>query len=202
VTSTNALIANGHVGAHHNPFALPIGWKGRLAGWYMGFADAQHRELVREIPVEGATRLVEIGFGPGQMLEMIHQRAPRLELAGVEPSELMVKQARRRNPPADLRLGAASSMPFPDGHTDLIIAVNNLPMWPDLDAALVEIQRVLRPGGTALLAWHGGRDPRGHQKALTLAPDRKALIDAAIQARFPEMRTTTLEHSETWWVAA
>jgi SAM-dependent methyltransferase len=197
-TSTNALIAAGHVAAHGSPFALPIGFKGKLAGWYMGRPDAQHRELVGEIPFSGRTQLIEIGFGPGQMLETFHLRAPQLAIAGVDPSELMVRRAQRRSPQADLRLGAAAAMPFPDGHADVVISVNNLPMWPDLAAALREIHRVLRPGGAVVLAWHGGRDPRGHQRRLVLERGRRAEIDAAIRGQFPDARARTLRHSDVW----
>lgn len=201
-SSTKGLIADGYVGHHHSPFALPVGLKGRLAGWYMGFADAQHRELADTTPIGNGVRLIEIGFGPGQLLEMLHDRAPGLELAGVDPSEIMVRRARRRNPHADLHLAAAAAMPFPDGHADVIVSVNNIPMWPDLDAGLVEIRRVLRPGGVALLAWHGGHDPRGHQRRLVLPPVRKAAIDIAVGRQFPELRVRTLQHSDVWEVVA
>lgn len=200
-SSTNGLIADGHVVDHGSPFALPVGFRGRLASWYMGLPDAQHRELASTTSIGDSTRLIEIGFGPGQLLEMFHDRAPGLALAGVDPSELMVERARRRNPQADLYLGAAAAMPFPDGHADIVISVNNIPMWPDLDAGLAEIRRVLAPGGVAMLAWHGGHDPRGHQRRLVLQPDRKTAIDAAIRHRFPRTSARTLQHSDVWEVS-
>ncbi len=167
--STSGLIAHGHVNGTTNPFALPIGLKGRLAGWYMGRPDAQHRELAAIVPLDGRTRLVEIGFGPGQLLEMFHDRVPQLAMAGVDPSELMVRRARRHNPHADLQLGAAAAMPFPDGHADLMISVNNIPMWPDLDAGLMRgsARDPARRGGVARLA-------RGARPARSPAPSRTA----------------------------
>lgn len=190
--------ADRRVEANVNPFALPIGLKERLAGWYMGLPDAQHWELASKTSVEHNNRLVEVGFGPGQLVEMLHDRVPTLVLAGVDPSEIMVRRARRRNPCADFQVGAAAAMPFPDGQTDLVISVNNVPMWPDLDARLVEIRRVLRPGGRVMIAWHGGHDPRGHQRRLVLQPDRKAEIDAAVRRRFPDVRIMMLQHSDVW----
>jgi len=196
--STTALVAGGHVAETRNPFALPLGWRGRLAGWYMSLPDAQHRELLDVVPTDRGERLLEIGFGPGQLLKMIRGREPHMVLGGVDPSELMVSRARRRNPGADLRLGAAAAIPFPDDHADVVVAVNNVPMWPDLDAALSEIDRILRPGGTAVVAWHGGDDPRGHQRKLVLSAERKATIDSAIRRCFAEVTTIPLHHSDVW----
>ena len=196
--STNRLIADGHVRGGGSPFALPVGLKGRLAGWYMGRPDAQHRELARVAPLERRTRVVEIGFGPGQLLEMFHLRAPGLDLAGVDPSELMVGRARRRCPSAHLHLGAAATTPFPANHADFIISVNNIPMWPDLDAGLVEVRRLLQPGGVAWFAWHGGHDPRGHQRRLVLGAEQRATIEATIGRHFAEVCPITLQHSDVW----
>jgi ubiquinone/menaquinone biosynthesis C-methylase UbiE len=199
--STDRLIAEGHVVGGGSPFALPVGIKGRLAGWYMGFSDAQHRELAEVAPIGNRSRLIEIGFGPGQLLAMLHARSSDLVLAGVDPSELMVRRARRRNSRADLHLGAAAAIPFPDGYADIVISVNNIPMWPDLDAGLAEIRRVLQPAGVAMIAWHGGHDPRGHQRRLVLGPERKAVYESAMQRVFPVMTARTLQHSDVWEVS-
>jgi hypothetical protein len=47
-----------------------------------------------------------------------------------------------------------------------VVAVNTAAMWPDLQAALVDARRVLRPGGTVLVAWHSARSPRRMQRSL------------------------------------
>ena len=197
-TSTKTLIDDGAVRPHCSPFGLPIGFKGRLAGWYMSLPDRQHNELTTTIPVEQATSLVEIGFGPGATMRTLHRRNPGLRLAGVDPSDLMLAAATRRNPTADLRLGAAGAMPFVDGSADVILSVNNLPMWPDLDGALAEIRRVLHPKGLLFIAWHGGTRPVGHQRKLVLSPKRLAEIGTLIADHFPTAQRWTVHHSELW----
>jgi SAM-dependent methyltransferase len=196
--TTDGLIAAGAIGDTPNPFALPRGLKGRLAGWYMGRPDRQHHELARLVPLQAGVRVIEVGFGPGQLLAALAEREPTLRLAGVDPSELMVGAARRRNPHADLRVGAAAVMPFADAAADLVLAVNNAPMWPDPAAALAEIRRVLAPSGTLFVAWHGGSDPRGHQKRLVLDRDRFGSLDTAFRRAFPIVRHRSIAHSELW----
>lgn len=129
---------------------------------------------------------------------MLRRRSPAVQLCGVDPSDVMVTQAARRNPGADLRLGAAAAIPFPKGHADIVLSVNNMPMWPDLAAGLHEVGRVLAPNGTALFAWHGGEDPRGHQRRLVLPPQRLEELDSAIRERFEHARLRRLRRSDLW----
>lgn len=203
-TTTDALISAGVAGDLDSPFALPRGWKGRMAGWYMGFPDRQHREFVATVAladgddVHDVHDVLEVGFGPGQVLAMLRRRIPTISLSGVDPSELMVAQAQRRARHAALRLGAAGAIGFPDASFDLVVSVNNVRMWPSVDAAAAEIKRVLRPGGRLAVAWHGGLDPKGHQRQLVLPPDRLSEIDAALGAYFADAHRRQLQYSELW----
>jgi ubiquinone/menaquinone biosynthesis C-methylase UbiE len=158
-----------------NPFALPTGVPGRLAGWVMGRDDRPHREVAELLaPHPGAT-VCEVGFGPGQLLAVLATREPTLRLCGVDPSPVMLAQAHRRlratgtelAAAADLRLGVAAALPFPAGSADHVVAVNSVAIWPDLRAALAQAHRVLRPSGTLLLAWHAANAPSGLRRALS-----------------------------------
>lgn len=200
-TTTDRLLADGLVTTHGSPFGLPIGFKGRLAGWYMSFPDRQHREIATIVPLPPRSRVLEIGIGPGQLLRMLRRREPSIQGAGVDPSGLMVAAARRRNRGADIHLGAAASLPFGDGSADVVIAVNNVRMWPDVGAALREIRRVLADDGHLLIAWHGGTEPIGHQRQLVLSAARLAELDAAVAEVFPSATRRTLHHSELWSTA-
>jgi ubiquinone/menaquinone biosynthesis C-methylase UbiE len=155
-----------------NPFRVPSGLLGRLAGWVMGRDDSAHRAVVELLDLRPGARTCEIGFGPGQLLELLVARDPAARVCGVDPSPLMLEQARRRlikvggADRADLRLGVAGALPFPDQHADHVVAVNTAAIWPDLEAALVDARRVLRPGGSLLIAWHAARSPRRIQRVL------------------------------------
>ena len=65
-----------------NPFVVPAGVLGRLAGWFMGRDHRPHRELADLLaPAAGAT-VCEIGFGPGQLLAVLADRDPPRGCAG------------------------------------------------------------------------------------------------------------------------
>ncbi|MBW3667284.1 MAG: class I SAM-dependent methyltransferase, partial [Actinobacteria bacterium] len=76
-----------------------------------------------------------------------HAAASGAEVAGVDPSPSMVKRASRRVPQADVRLGSAETVPFPDDHFTVAINISSFHHWADREAGLTEILRVLAPGG-------------------------------------------------------
>jgi ubiquinone/menaquinone biosynthesis C-methylase UbiE len=155
-----------------NPFKVPTGPLGRLAGWVMGRDDTAHREIVGLLnPGPGACSC-EVGCGPGQLLVLLAARDPQARVWGVDPSPVMLGQARRRLDRAgvaervDLRLGEAGAVPLPDGQADHVVSVNAAALWPDLAAGLREAGRVLHPGGSLLIAWHSATSPVAVQRRL------------------------------------
>ena len=54
--------------------------------------------------------------------------------------------------------GDAANLPYADTSFDKVFSVHTLYFWPDLDAGLREMQRVLRPGGDLLLAFHSSEN--------------------------------------------
>jgi ubiquinone/menaquinone biosynthesis C-methylase UbiE len=80
-------------------------------------------------------------------------------VAGIDPSQETVQQARTRNAEAirsgrvDLRHGSVESLPFDSNTFDKVIAINSMQIWPDAVAGLREVQGVLRPGGRIALGF-------------------------------------------------
>jgi ubiquinone/menaquinone biosynthesis C-methylase UbiE len=92
---------------------------------------------------------------------VIIQRLWKLALAGhvagIDPSQEMVAQARARNAAAiesgrvDLRHGSVESLPFDDNTFDKALGVNSMQVWPDPSAGLREMRRVMKPGAKIAL---------------------------------------------------
>jgi ubiquinone/menaquinone biosynthesis C-methylase UbiE len=137
----------------------PHGAVGVAMGWLMGGLNAaQNRATVDALDPPPGAAVLEIGFGPGQALEMLARSRPLSLVAGVDHSELMVARARHRlranrgDAALDLRLGDAGDLPFPDERFDAVFAVNSFHLWPDKACALAEMAGVLKPGGDLLLS--------------------------------------------------
>ena len=150
-------------------FGRPEGVLGRLGGVILARANRSFAdEIVALLDVGASEKILEVGFGPGVGIELLARTAPAGKVAGIDPSEEMVRQATARNAAAirtgmvDLRRGTVERMPFGDDAFDLALAINSMQVWPDVDAGLREIRRVLRPGGRIALAFtprSGSRNP-------------------------------------------
>jgi ubiquinone/menaquinone biosynthesis C-methylase UbiE len=184
-----------------NPFVLPAGPAGRVAGWIMSRDDRPHQEAADLLAARPGAAVCEIGFGPGQLLAVLARRDPQVRLSGVDPSPIMLAQARRRLQAAhlpahlaDLRLGAAQALPFADDSADHVAAINNAAIWPDLQAGLAEAHRVLRAGGTLLIAWHSPTAPSRIRRMLARPePWWRELLDA-VRAEFGNAGRHDLRH--------
>lgn len=101
----------------------------------------------------GATLEVAVGTG----LNLAHY-PEHVRLTGVDLNPAMLEHARRRSDelsrPIELRQADALDLPFRDDSFDTVVCTFGLCEVPDDGAALAEAIRVLRPGGSILLADH------------------------------------------------
>jgi ubiquinone/menaquinone biosynthesis C-methylase UbiE len=141
------------------PLAMhPSGVIGRVFGVLMeAINEPAYRAALKALAPLPTDRILEIGFGTGRFAELLLGFDPGISVAGVDPSATMMETAKRRRkirgagPRADLRQGDASSLPWPDGHFDAVVAIHSFQFWPDPHQAVREILRVSAPGGRLLL---------------------------------------------------
>ncbi|MFI5507822.1 class I SAM-dependent methyltransferase [Mycobacterium sp. NPDC051804] len=99
--------------------------------------------------------VLEVAVGTGLNL---HAYPPGVRLTGIDLSEQMLDIARNRahelGLDVDLRQGDAHSLPFGDATYDAVVCTFGLCAIPDIDAALDEMSRVLKPGGRLILVDH------------------------------------------------
>ncbi|TDT97960.1 methyltransferase family protein [Streptomyces sp. 846.5] len=135
----------------------------RIINVACGMKDAEHlRRRVCE-GLEGD--VLELGFGSG--LNVPFYPAAVSKMDAVEPSDVGWKLASRRLAATTVRVQRAGldgqSLPFADTTYDAALSTWTLCTIPDPDAALREVRRVLKPGGTLHFVEHGR------------APDQKVL---------------------------
>jgi len=149
-------------------FMRPSGWRGQFVGDLMAAKNAAMNRLAVELlNVEPDEHILEIGFGSGIAIAMAAAHPTSGLIHGVDVSDVMLRQARRRNSQfikdgrIEIKLGSVLQLPYPDSLFDKVFAVNNFHIWSDQEAALGEIRRVLKEGGILLLPLRHKHPTRG-----------------------------------------
>jgi ubiquinone/menaquinone biosynthesis C-methylase UbiE len=136
-------------------------------------------------------RFLDVGCGPGAALE--HAATTGASVAGVDPSPAMVARASRRVPSAQVEVGSAEHIPFPDDQFTVVINVASFHHWADREAGLAEILRVLAPGGKLYVVEAALKDKTGHG----LDPDEaRALANKLLELGYSE---TEIERIKPGW---
>jgi len=139
---------------------------GRLIAFIMARETwTQNRRAIAALEVRPTDHVLDLGCGPGRALSVLAAHASRGRVAGADPSRLMVEVAIDRNRELvrarriDVAVAGVESLPFADASFDKVLCVHVAYFWPDLDAALGEIARVLKPGGRLVLLFRTNADP-------------------------------------------
>ncbi len=119
-------------------------------------AMTKHRP---RIPALASGRVLEIGVGSG--LNIPYYSSQVTHLFGLEPSTVLQAEAAELAAtagapfPVEFLTTGAENIPLERASMDCVVSTWTLCSIPDLDRALVEVRRVLRPGGQLLFLEHG-----------------------------------------------
>jgi ubiquinone/menaquinone biosynthesis C-methylase UbiE len=139
---------------------------------------ARRRQVVLELLRPGpGERVLDIGTGPGFLAaEMAPALGATGHVLGIDTSDPMLQLARQRcasMPWVEFQHADASSLPLQDAAFDAAVSVQVFEYIADVDRALAEMHRVLRPGGRGvvvstdwdMLAWHSS-DPARMERVM------------------------------------
>jgi SAM-dependent methyltransferase len=93
---------------------------------------------------------LDVGCGEGRFCRML--RAAGIAATGIDPTPALLDRARMLDRGGDYRAGEAEHLPFEAASFDLVVSYLTLIDIPDFRAAIGEMVRVLRSGGTLLVA--------------------------------------------------
>jgi ubiquinone/menaquinone biosynthesis C-methylase UbiE len=137
--------------------------------WFTGGTTHRLRQrALRYLPPEGS-RVLEIGFGSGRLHVEL---AERYTMAGLDRAPGMVQLTERRlaarGLTSELRVGDVTALPWADATFDAVLSTFAFSAFPDPDAALAEMVRVVKPGG-AIIIVDAGEAQDGNTMAHFLA---------------------------------
>lgn len=121
-----------------------------LAGWHSRrMKEVALRHVAR--PTQGS--LLDVGCGPGLLLEVLAGQPGEMNLAGLDIAPEMIRIAREwLGARADLRVGDAETLPWQDGRFDYVLCVDSFHHYPNPERVLAQMHRVLKRSGRLVIA--------------------------------------------------
>ena len=131
----------------------------RLLDWALGSPEANEQRQITLANAHGS--VLEIGFGTGLNLRYYPETVTKLTALDSEnfrPELVQKRIAKARFPVEQVQLDAGGQLPFADASFDTVVTTWTLCSIANVDAALREMKRVLKPGGEFLFCEHGRSD--------------------------------------------
>lgn len=133
-------------------------------------------------------RVLDVGCGAGATVAHLRDRHG-LAAVGIDASALLLASGRGHEPALPQARARGERLPIGAGVLDAVIAECSLSVMADVDAALAEFRRVLKPGGRLILADLYDRSSDGHLRPRERQPAsclRGALTRAQIERKLAE----------------
>jgi len=131
--------------------------------WYETPAGRAHdRVQIRDVrrllrPARAGERLLDVGCGTGHWSRFF--LSLRYDVHGIDISPEMIAVARTSVPGCDFDVADACALPFEDASFDVVAAMATLEFIRDPPAALREMSRCVKPGGSLLIGTLNGLAP-------------------------------------------
>lgn len=143
----------------------PSGWLGSLVARVMAYETAgENGHVLGLLEIQPADYVLELGFAHGRTLARAAALAREGFVAGVDPSERMLRLAARRNRQyiaagrMELKSGSSAHLPFSDARFDKVYSVHTIYFWKNPADDLGEVARVMKPGGRLALGYRSRDD--------------------------------------------
>ena len=187
-------------------FGSPSGTLG--SHWIAPLMNIANLRLIRTsiqlLAPKSADTVLDVGFGGGASLLALSREVTAGKVIGVDYSRDMVRDAtaliqRRGLANVSATWGEVAHLPLADASVDKILSCNSLYYWTDIRASLLELKRVLRPGGKVALGFRSATSLRLFEFAwrgfLVYEPEEMAAL--LRQAGFEIVQ---VEHRDRWQV--
>jgi ubiquinone/menaquinone biosynthesis C-methylase UbiE len=137
-------------------------------------------------------RVLDVACGPGLVASRVNLVSRKLcTVTGIDLNEGMLNVA-RSNPHVTWQQGSATALPFDPDSFDVVLCQQGLQFFPDRSTAMMEMARVLVPGGRiALNVWGRLERQPFHAEVISaiglfIGPEAQATFDAAFSLNTAE----------------
>ena len=126
-------------------------WDTYAQWWIDGFTDGADPEYVEQIiplaceELDGFRNVLDVGCGDGQIARALAAQGSLV--VGIDPTQLHIDVAQQRGGGPMYQLGSATELPVANESQDAVVACLVFEHIDDVETAIAEVARVLKPGG-------------------------------------------------------
>jgi SAM-dependent methyltransferase len=127
-------------------------WSGELYEDAIAFITSRSGQTeiaIEQGEITSGSRVLDVGCGPGILSESLAKHAASVE--GVDFSEKMIAQAKRRRTGATFRVANAEALPFEDEAFDVAVCCYTSHHFARPEVVYTELGRLLKPGGRVVI---------------------------------------------------
>ncbi|MBO8178251.1 MAG: class I SAM-dependent methyltransferase [Bacillus sp. (in: Bacteria)] len=163
----------------------------------MAFTNKELNEWTLSLlNIRNSDRVLEIGFGPGIAVEKISNVIKEGIIVGIDPSEVMLSQAQKRNEVAisegkvKLHLAEIENLPVFDETFDKIFSINSIIFWNQPIKRLKDLRKLMKPNGLIAITIQPRSKEANNEIALE---EGKKLVQYLKEAGFSQIQLEVKE---------
>lgn len=118
------------------------------------------KKLVEHLTPKKDGLYLDIGCGTGNYTDALQKKG--YKFIGIDPSEKMLNQAKRKNSKIEWKIGSAESTGLSKNSLDGITASLTIHHWTDLSKAFIELTSILKPNGKLVIFTSTPKQMKGY----------------------------------------
>lgn len=187
----------------------PNGFGGKLMVRMM---NRGHRQLAEwgfsKLTVGDDLEILDAGCGGGANVALWLKRCKNSHVTGLDYSEISVAEAKKVND-AEIRKerckiiqGNVAEMPFSEGQFNCVSAFETIYFWPDIKKCFLEVNRILKNGGTFMICNESDGTNTADDKWTKMIDgmhiyNEKQIMDCLREANFSSVESYA-DHKKHW----
>lgn len=106
--------------------------------------------MLAQLPAGKGQKVLDVGCGEGRFGRILRDKG--FKVTGIDPVAAFIYRAREDDPISDYQIGDVENLAYGDNSFDGLVSYLTIIDFPNLDKAMDEMVRVLKPGGWLLVA--------------------------------------------------
>lgn len=118
--------------------------------------DSGYEHALQSLKIKPTQTLLDVGCGTGYFSDLAYKQG--VDVTGIDASEELIKQARKRNTKIEFSTGEMEELPFEDSSFDFVCGFNSYQYAANIKNALSQAKRVLKDKGKLVVMIWGNKE--------------------------------------------